>query len=417
MSISNEKNEKYKKINATLNQIICNNLQELLKARNLSQVKFCKLLSEEKTCVTRPYLSRILKDPSHISAAFLLSCCDFFGITLENLCSPNFDANEYVSRDTSLHKDYLNIKAIMNEYKEQQAVTNNDIDKTESEKNPNFLFPFTDTNLITDPKHTLFSGYIQDYYCYYYSTHSSENKNDESILRGILRLEAENNYCKATLTINTNTVDDNGKINYKEYVGYAVISPTVNSLHCVMYSDSICEFCFLMFRLFKLNFGKQDCRIAEVLSSSSISEHRRPTVLRMFLSKEPVKASDLKVISPALFLNYSTIVIDKENLCKIGGASEEYEKIIADLLATNNSQEVYFCKEKEIFSIAQRHLENKEVALEFLMQFRSLSFSNRYNKVSPKADDAVRDILCSRGYYKKRVVTDNDLFMGKPDGV
>lgn len=40
MSISNEKNEKYKKINATLNQIICNNLQELLKARNLSQVKF-----------------------------------------------------------------------------------------------------------------------------------------------------------------------------------------------------------------------------------------------------------------------------------------------------------------------------------------------------------------------------------------
>lgn len=216
MSISNEKNEKYKRINTTLNQIICNNLQELLKARNLSQVKFCKLLSEEKTCVTRPYLSKILKDPSHISAAFLLSCCDFFGITLENLCSPNFDANEYVSRDTSLHKDYLNIKAIMNEYKEQQAATNNDIDKTESEKNTNFLFPFTDTNLITDPKHTLFSGYIQDYYCYYYSTHSSENKNDESILKGILRLEAENNYCKATLTINTNTVDDNGKINYKE---------------------------------------------------------------------------------------------------------------------------------------------------------------------------------------------------------
>lgn len=70
MSISNEKNEKYKKINATLNQIICNNLQELLKARNLSQVKFCKLLSEEKTCVTRPYLSKILKDPSHISAHF-----------------------------------------------------------------------------------------------------------------------------------------------------------------------------------------------------------------------------------------------------------------------------------------------------------------------------------------------------------
>lgn len=159
---------------------------------------------------------------------------------------------------------------------------------------------------------------------------------------------------------------------------------------------------------FKLNFGKQDCRIAEVLSSSSISEHRRPTVLRMFLSKEPVKDSDLKVISPALFLNYSTIAIDKENLCKIGGTSEEYEKIIAELLAANNSQEMYFCKEKDIFPIAQRYLKSKEAALEFLMQLRSLSFAYRYNKVSPKADDAVRDILLSRGYYKKRVVEDKE---------
>lgn len=112
-----------------------------------------------------------------------------------------------------------------------------------------------------------------------------------------------------------------------------------------------------------------------MLSSSSISEHRRPTVLRMFLSKEPVKDSDLKVISPALFLNYSTIAIDKENLCKIGGTSEEYEKIIAELLAANNSQEMYFCKEKDIFPIAQRYLKSKEAALEFLMQLRSLSFA------------------------------------------
>lgn len=42
------------------------------------------------------------------------------------------------------------------------------------------------------------------------------------------------------------------------------------------------------------------------------------------------------------------------------------------------------------------------------MQLRLLSFAYRYNKVSPKADDAVRDILLSRGYYKKRVVEDKE---------
>lgn len=70
----------------------------------------------------------------------------------------------------------------------------------------------------------------------------------------------------------------------------------------------------------------------------------------MFLSKEPVKDSDLKVISPALFLNYSTIAIDKENLCKIGGTSEEYEKIIAELLAANNFSGNVFLQRKRYFS-------------------------------------------------------------------
>ena len=37
------------------------------------------------------------------------------------------------------------------------------------------------------------------------------------------------------------------------------------------------------------------------------------------------------------------------------------------------------------------------------MQLRSNSYAYRYNKVSMKADDAVRKILLSKGYYKKAI--------------
>lgn len=168
-----------------------------------------------------------------------------------------------------------------------------------------------------------------------------------------------------------------------------------------MYSDSLCEFCFLMFRFFKLNFGKQDCRIAEVLSSSSAAEERRPTVLRMLLSKEPIDDKDLKVISPAFSLNYSTIAISKEKLQEIGDTSNIYRKIVDSLINSNTSVPMYFCKEDEVFNLALKYLKNKEAVLEFIMQLRSNSYAYRYNKVSMKADDAVRKILLSKGYYKK----------------
>ena len=161
MCNSKEKDEKYKKVVHALNQTICDNLKALLKARDLSQRSFCKKLAEEKTSITRTYLSKILNNPQHISAAFLLSCCDFFGITLQNLASTNFDATEYIYNDTEEHKDYLHIEALL---KKQDTIQRN-ADKLPIKKEvingslnsfSDILLPFNDSNLITDPKHTLF---------------------------------------------------------------------------------------------------------------------------------------------------------------------------------------------------------------------------------------------------------------------
>lgn len=399
------KDEKYKKIAKEVNETICENLEKLLEARNLSQREFCQKMAENQTSVTRSYFNRLLKERQNIPAAFLLSCCDFFGITLQNLASPDFDAAEYIYNETKEHEDYLRIEALLRKAdtrKEQTAsAVSQNAGKGRPPRSGNFLTPFTDTELITDPSHSQFAGYLQRYYCYYYPTHSSENREEkENILKGVLELSAEKGYCRAFLKINTNTVNEHGDINYKKYDGYAAISTTVNSLSCIMYSTELCEFCFLMFRHFKLNFGKQDCRIAEVLSSSSAAEDRRPTVLRMLLSREEINDTDLKAVEPSFLLNYSTIAISGDNLQKIGDQSDAGRKIADAWMAEHDPEPMYFCKEDDMVSLASRYLDKKET-LEFIMNLRACSYAYRYNKVSMKADDAVRQILLARGYYKK----------------
>ena len=400
-----EVDKKYKEVVDSVNTTVSKNLEKLLEARGLSQRQFCQKMAEEKISVTRSYFNKILREPKYISAAFLLSCCDFFGITLQNLVSEDFNASEYIRNDTREHKDYLNIQAILKNCRDKAKDASEERQEEEEFENEQAILQwkkFENGNLITDPSNTMFKGYLQNYYCYFYPTDSAQNKDDGKMVKGILQLKAEKNYCKATLKIDTNIVDEFGNTNYKLYEGVASISPAVSSVNCIMYSEDICEFCFIMFRFFKINYGKQNCRIAEALSSSSSNEDRRPTVLRMLLSQEPLAEQDLKAVAPSLFLNYSTIAISEEKLKEIGKVSEDYNNIINEITGSSNSCKMHFLKETMVFNMAEKYIKKKEDIYSFLMLLRSESYSYRYNKVSKKADDIMRKILLSKGYYKNK---------------
>lgn len=400
-----EVDKKYKEVVDSVNTTVSKNLEKLLEARGLSQRQFCQKMAEEKISVTRSYFNKILKEPKYISAAFLLSCCDFFGITLQNLVSEDFNASEYIRNDTREHQDYLNIQAILKNCRDKAKDVSEERQEEEEFENEQAILQwkkFENGNLITDPSNTMFKGYLQNYYCYFYPTDSAQNKDDGKMVQGILQLKAEKNYCKATLKIDTNIVDEFGNTNYKLYEGVASISPAVSSVNCIMYSEDICEFCFIMFRFFKINYGKQNCRIAEALSSSSSNEDRRPTVLRMLLSQEPLAEQDLKAVAPSLFLNYSIIAISEEKLKEIGKVSEDYNNIINEITGSSNSCKMHFLKETMVFNMAEKYIKKKENIYSFLMLLRSESYAYRYNKVSKKADDIMRKILLSRGYYKNK---------------
>ena len=107
-------------------------------------------------------------------------------------------------------------------------------------------------------------------------------------------------------------------------------------------------------------------------------------------------------MAPALSLNYSTIAINRDNLIKIGGISDIYKRIVESLINSTPPIPVYLWKEDDIFNLAFEYLKKKEEALEFIMLLRADSHAYRYNKVGKKVDDAVRNILLSKGYFKKR---------------
>ena len=409
-----KKNDKFNLLATEINNRVIKNINALLEYRKISKAKLTKLLEQDKASYSRPYITMLLQEnfSTHISFAYIVLFCDYFGITLENLASENFDASEYKSSESPTHQEYLNIVKTLELSNEKTFESSVNVEQTPTYSLQNNIFFnehwLSDSHsLVYDPNNLLFTGYLQDYYCYYFPTISSENNTQTLIIRGVLSLQKVGNMCKATLRINTSGAPNTYSDFDKEYVGYAVISVVVRNLQCIMYSEKLGEFCFLSFRHFKLNKDNLYCRIAEVLSSSSGSEARTPIVQRMFISSEKIKEDDLQLISSSLLLNHSSIAISEKALAKLSAKNEVYAQISRLLLADKEKEHFILLDEKsDVLPCSKKILNQKSDRLEYLSSLRSLSYAFRYNKVTELADKNITDLLQSKGYYTQKDRTD-----------
>lgn len=174
-------NQKYQNVSNELDDIFKENLKKILLARGYTQGRFVEEMNREKISLGRTSLNKILNGSQRVSAAFLLSCCDYFKIPVHEFVSTAFDPERYIENVNEKYENYIDI-AKMNDRHEAKT-------EKEDQKKQNILFgPMEAKHLVTDPKNDLFEGYLQDYYCYYYPTSSKENKENNKILRGILKL-------------------------------------------------------------------------------------------------------------------------------------------------------------------------------------------------------------------------------------
>lgn len=363
-----------------------NNIKKFMAFRNLDQSSFLSYIEEKNTgpVIDRTtfyrFMNSILKK---VSLYFLHICCKSFSLSIDNLVSNNFNPKENIEEFNKKFSDYYAAKHINNLSEDFFSFPQNEI-------------------FISNPDSPILKNYMQTYYCYYYSTVSSENKASnpkDSIIKGTLNINKDGTKCVAELSIDTKKRNDNGHI-YKIYTGRVVICPSIQSVHVILYLPEG-EFCFIIFRYSHLNTTKQLCRVAEVLSTSSTLDRRYPTVHRMLLSNEPIKDKDLPVISPYLCLNYSDITISKKALSTLRNKSTKYYDIIENI-PKKECEEMYRIKEDKVSSIAQDYLDEGEL-VEFITELRTRSLAYRYNKVSAIADANIKNLLDHLGYYKEEI--------------
>lgn len=372
-----------------LNKLVSNNLKFLLKAEGLKYTEVIKDLQNRYGYgITPSYFNKILNHPNQykIPLIFLLQCSEYFNISIDTLLHKNI--SDYERKDSN-SSSVVTLDNLVSKYEESQISFENSNDSSPSE-----------SAFITNPNNILFRSILQKYYCYFYPTASKENKTIDSVLQGTLELKKDNNQCKVIFKVEPNKKDKKDQPIRKQYEGYAIISTSVSNLYCILKSEDIGEYCFLIFRHFHFNYELQDCHLAELLSTSSATKERYPTVLRVFLSKEQIKAEHIPLLAPHLWLNYSKIAITQSNLTELIENHEQYKRIGEEIVERADSDNVFFIKEKDVSSIARNQLD-KEETIQFITRLRSKSYAYHYNKVSDTANDNIHDLLASLGYYQK----------------
>lgn len=394
------KTKEKKILDTHLNKRIAKNIQTLLDYNNInSYVLQKKLESSEKYTISYSYLNKILNNPERESMPllYLIQCCQFFKISLDKIVSLDFTQKDCIPQSDSDFKKIIDSIKVIDTCDNEEFTAQSE--QPDAEKDTDINKQKTLSVFIEDPDNPLFSSFLQTYYCYFYPTASSENKAMNPILSGTLTLEPHNGKCLVTLNINTKKRRNN-KPTYKTYTGTAVISSTVQNIHCTLKSDEIGEFCYIIFRHFHLNYALQDCHMAAVLSTSSTGRDRYPTLLRMFLSREQISAEHLRLVSPHLWLNYSQIMISEADLLSLKESSEKYEEIINTLIYNFKPEPMYLFREDDVLVYAKRYLDNKNNIVRFITELRLHSYAYRYNKVSNTVESTVRDLLISLGYYQ-----------------
>ena len=232
----------------------------------------------------------------------------------------------------------------------------------------------------------IYKGYPGTYYTYFFPTIS----NKEDLLRGKLKIgdPAENGTCSAHMKLYTGDIktDENGKSEeiIKEYKGEFSISIPMQSGYCILKNDQSDECCFLIFHHFYLLNNDLKCRVA-VAATTSAGGNRRPTIHRIYLSRDRLNVQGEKFIRGQLRLNESEILITKEAYAEMLKKEEIPEKF-AEIFEKEAKLESYY-------TVVEARLTNcgisKEEFARVISLLRDYSVSPKYNKVSMKTDEFV----------------------------
>lgn len=251
------------------------------------------------------------------------------------------------------------------------------------------------SRLICDPKSQDMLPYLGEYYAYFLSTVSSEDK----ILSGKLVFSASQDNKRTLAFFSFETGKKNAKSEpiKKEYIGELLLSPSMSAAYCTLKSEELGELSYLIFNYKYINYEKLECKVLLALTSSAGS-NRVPTVHRMIITRSEIPMSSFDLIRGQLFLNDSEILISESSLERFL-ADKRLDRSFVDYF-TRPEQKTKFLGVSPVpyyyfdESIIRSAPLNADVKREAINLIRLYSASPRYNKVGNKCDDFVYQTIC-----------------------
>lgn len=245
------------------------------------------------------------------------------------------------------------------------------------------------------------SGYCGEYHSLFFSTDSD----DRRLVEGLFQIEedpSDSSLCRAHMTLyNENHTE------IKWYSGPFFINRHYRTWHCILIGHKKQEVCMLTSCHFNATLCPNQFNMALALTTSSGGQ-KRPTVHRLFLSRNPVPPKDRTLIQAQLMLNTDSICVSedmllaleddtKRRLSKIKSKQKqsEYQAVlnaIDTIRHVGQKQTYYTINESIIFGsetiATEKHYRGVAVA-----KLRACSNNVYYNKVSQRVLEFCSDIL------------------------
>ena len=346
------------------------NLGAVVHELDISQMDLVKSMEERGYNVNQGNLSRYFSGKAVGPLGLLLELAGIVHASLDHLVSEDFDAKNEAKlirsrRSGSAHS----LKTLQ--------------------------IPLRGDSFVTDPNAFEFRGYQQTYHVYMFSPISYEERN---LISGRMTLFPEGPIFKAELVFDDTTAPDATPV---KFTGQVVISKPLSMAYVFLSNADAGEIRVLSFRHFKYNARQKrflNSRVALMLTNG-IGEYNSPSVFRMILSREKIIEDHLPLIMPHLYLNGGSITVPAHSLAQLSMVSEQY-KTVADSMSKFGFNDTYYWNEDLVQAIAHTHLREEEVPV-FISKTREFSNKIIQNKASRKADQVLRDLLLSLGYYQK----------------
>ncbi len=349
--------------------LIGKNLGSVIHELNISQNYLKNIMEQRGYHVNQGNLSKYLSGKTAGPLGLLLELADIVQVSLDRLVADDFDG------------------------KSEAALIRNRA--ANSAKAVSVLqIPLHGEAFLTNPGAPEFRGYLQTYYVYMFSPVTAERK----VISGRMTLSAEGSICKAELTFDDSS---SGDASTSRYVGQAVISKTLSMAYVFLSNTITGEIHVLSFRHFHFRPRRHkqllNSRIA-VLLTNGIGEYNSPSVFRMILSRHQILPEHLPLVAPHLNLNGSEITVSNHALTQLSMVSDQY-KIVAEHMSMFSAVMTYYWSEDLVRSIAKTTLSEDQVPM-FISKVREISNKFTHNKASRQADQILRDLLLSLGYYQ-----------------